>query len=178
MDYYEVLGVDKNASADEIKKAYRKLAFKYHPDQNPGDKAAEEKFKQISEAYDVLGDEQKRQNYDLGGQFYTNQQYSGGYENSTGSQNPFGNEEFWQWFQQAQSQAQNNQQEYRRRTRPTKSQLRKNFFIRIAETIAGVVFFRFSYFVPFGGIICLFLIFRGISGAMLTFRQLRYYKDE
>lgn len=63
-DYYEVLGVSKNASADEIKKAYKKLAIKYHPDRNPGDKEAEEKFKEAAEAYDVLHDEQKRQQYD------------------------------------------------------------------------------------------------------------------
>ena len=53
-DYYEVLGVEKNANADEIKKAYRKAAIKYHPDKNPGDKEAEEKFKEAAEAYDVL----------------------------------------------------------------------------------------------------------------------------
>lgn len=53
-DYYEVLGVDKKASADEIKKAYRKKAIQYHPDKNPGDKEAEEKFKEAAEAYDVL----------------------------------------------------------------------------------------------------------------------------
>ncbi|MBD5214180.1 MAG: molecular chaperone DnaJ [Bacteroidales bacterium] len=63
-DYYEVLGVDKNASAADIKKAYRKLALKYHPDKNPGDKAAEEKFKEAAEAYDVLSNEEKRQKYD------------------------------------------------------------------------------------------------------------------
>ena len=63
-DYYEVLGVDKNASEDEIKKAYRKIAIKYHPDRNPGDKNAEEKFKEAAEAYDVLHDPQKRQQYD------------------------------------------------------------------------------------------------------------------
>ena len=63
-DYYEVLGVAKNASADELKRAYKKLAIKYHPDKNPGDKEAEEKFKEAAEAYDVLSDEKKRAQYD------------------------------------------------------------------------------------------------------------------
>ena len=63
-DYYEVLGVSKSASDDEIKKAYRKLAVKYHPDKNPGDKEAEKKFKEINEAHDVLSDKQKRARYD------------------------------------------------------------------------------------------------------------------
>ena len=63
-DYYELLSVKKGASADEIKKAYRKLAIKYHPDKNPDDKAAEEKFKEISEAYEVLSDTEKRSTYD------------------------------------------------------------------------------------------------------------------
>ena len=58
-DYYEVLGVSKNASDDEIKKAYRKLAVKYHPDKNPGDKEAEAKFKEINKAHDVLSDKQQ-----------------------------------------------------------------------------------------------------------------------
>ena len=59
-DYYEVLGVSKNADAAAIKKAYRKLALQYHPDKNPGDKEAEEKFKEAAEAYDVLSNEEKR----------------------------------------------------------------------------------------------------------------------
>lgn len=63
-DYYEVLGVSKSASASEIKKAYRKLALKYHPDKNPDDSAAEERFKEAAEAYEVLSDEQKKQRYD------------------------------------------------------------------------------------------------------------------
>ena len=66
-DYYKALGIDKKASQDDIKKAYRKLARQYHPDRNPGDKAAEEKFKRISEAHDVLSDAEKRKAYDRGG---------------------------------------------------------------------------------------------------------------
>ncbi|HNK89189.1 MAG TPA: DnaJ domain-containing protein, partial [Chitinophagales bacterium] len=63
-DYYEILGVNKTASAEEIKKAYRKLAVQYHPDKNPGDKAAEEKFKEAAEAYDILSNADKKAKYD------------------------------------------------------------------------------------------------------------------
>ncbi|MGD9948321.1 MAG: DnaJ C-terminal domain-containing protein [Desulfobulbus sp.] len=76
MEYYQILGVAKTASADEIKKAYRKLAIKYHPDKNPDDKQAEEKFKEISEAYAVLSDKEKRQQYDTFGSTGFKQRYS------------------------------------------------------------------------------------------------------
>lgn len=77
-DYYETLGVAKDASADEIKKAYRKLAVKFHPDKNQGDKEAEEKFKDISEAYEILSDEQKRAAFDRYGYEGVKSQFGGG----------------------------------------------------------------------------------------------------
>lgn len=63
-DYYEILGVNKSAGADEIKKAYRKIAIKFHPDKNPDDKGAEDKFKEAAEAYEVLSSSDKKQRYD------------------------------------------------------------------------------------------------------------------
>ena len=76
MDYYNVLGLQKGASAQEVKKAYRKLALKYHPDKNKGDKAAEEKFKEMSEAYAVLSDPEKKKQYDTYGSTDFHQRYS------------------------------------------------------------------------------------------------------
>ena len=67
MDYYKILGINKDADENEIKKAYRKLAIKYHPDKNLGNKEAEEKFKEINEAYEVLSDKDKRSKYDMYG---------------------------------------------------------------------------------------------------------------
>jgi curved DNA-binding protein len=75
-DYYAVLGVEKTAAADQIKKAYRKLALKYHPDKNPGDKQAEERFKEITEAYAVLSDPEKKQQYDQFGDTGFHQRFS------------------------------------------------------------------------------------------------------
>jgi curved DNA-binding protein len=75
-DYYEVLGLKKGASAEEIKKAFRKLAIKYHPDKNPGDKGAEDRFKEINEAYAVLSDAEKKAQYDQFGSTGFHQRYS------------------------------------------------------------------------------------------------------
>src|SRR5580658_6729026 len=79
-DFYEILGVTNSANGDELKRAYRKLAMQCHPDRNPGDKGAEQKFKDISEAYDVLKDEQKRAAYDRFGH--------AAFENGSGGRNP------------------------------------------------------------------------------------------
>nr|MBN2276291.1 molecular chaperone DnaJ [candidate division Zixibacteria bacterium] len=94
-NYYEILGVPENASVDEIKKAFRKLAMKFHPDRNPGNKSAENHFKDISEAYDILGDEQKRRQYDTmrkygafaGTGFDPRQGSAGGFDPSKSGQN-------------------------------------------------------------------------------------------
>ena len=85
-DYYDVLGVNKNSSSDQIKSAYRKLAVKYHPDKNKGDKAAEEKFKEASEAYHVLSNNERKQNYDNFGH--------AAFENGGGGRGGFGNFDF------------------------------------------------------------------------------------
>ncbi len=85
-DYYDVLGVNKSSTADQIKAAYRKLAVKYHPDKNKGDKASEEKFKEASEAYHVLSDSERKQNYDNFGH--------AAFENGAGGKGGFGNFDF------------------------------------------------------------------------------------
>ena len=89
-DYYEVLGVSKDASAEEIKKAYRKSAMKYHPDRNPGDKEAEEKFKELGEAYEVLSNDEKRSRYDQFGFAGVDPNYGGGGAGGYGDFGGFG----------------------------------------------------------------------------------------
>ncbi len=110
-DYYEILGVSKSSSADEIKKAYRKTAMQYHPDRNPGDKAAEEKFKEAAEAYEVLSDTDKKAKYDrYGHQAFSGASGGGGFHNSNMEDifshfgDIFGNSGFGDFFGGGQSQ--------------------------------------------------------------------------
>ena len=86
-DYYKILGVNKSATPEEIKKAFRKLAVKYHPDKNPGNKEMEERFKEVNEANEVLSDPEKRKKYDEIGEHW--QQYSGG-QSGDFQKSPFG----------------------------------------------------------------------------------------
>src|SRR6476659_6659586 len=101
-DYYDTLKVERKASQDDIRKSYRRLARKYHPDLNPGDKAAEDRFKKLQEAYDVLSDPKKRQMYDQQG-FYSDSGFSAG----AGTPNPgagmgFSGFDFSEYFAQSQ----------------------------------------------------------------------------
>src|SRR5882724_6577387 len=111
-DYYETLGVSRSSSEDEIRKAYRKLARKYHPDLNPGDKAAEDRFKNVSEAYDVLNDKNKRQMYDQVG-FYSDTPGAGGNAGPRGRSHPnmdFGGFDFSDILRNAQQESQARQE--------------------------------------------------------------------
>ena len=185
-NYYDILGVAKTATADEIKKAYRTLAFKYHPDRNPGNTEAEEKFKQISAAYDVLGDEAKRRQYDMGystdsySSTSGNQQYQRQYQYTYS--NPFGEDNFWEWFNSAQfrsrnQQAQNTDQysnHYNSSSEPeTKRDHLSTLFLKALQTFVGFTFFRYSWIIiPFGPIICIGVIVNGISGVIKSLKGL------
>lgn len=128
-DYYQILGVERNATDADLKKAYRQLALKYHPDRNPGDKAAEDKFKEINEAYACLSDSEKRSNYD---QFGTAEGAGFGFEGFGGFSTNFGDifsDVFGDMFGEFSG---------RRRTRPTKGQdLRYDIEINLQEAVFG-----------------------------------------
>ena len=179
----------KTATADEIKKAYRTLAFKYHPHRNQGNAEAEEKFKQISAAYDVLGDEAKRRQYDMGyssesyansSTYSSNQNYQRQYQYTYS--NPFGDDNFWEWFNganfrnryQQTQRSQGNYSQYNYSNddeKQTRGSYFSPFVLKALQAIVGLMFFRFSWFIiPFGPIICIGVIANGVTGA---FRALK-----
>jgi len=129
-DYYETLGVNRAAGEEEVKKAYRKLALQYHPDRNPGDKEAEEKFKEISEAYQVLSDAQKRAQYDQFGHaaFGDGGPFAGGFDFTAGFEDIFG-DIFGEFFGSASG---------RRRGRNRGEDLRYNLTLTFDEAVNGV----------------------------------------
>lgn len=142
--YYDVLGVPKTATADEIKKAYRSLAFKYHPDRNPGDKAAEEKFKKITVAYDTLSDPAKKRDYDLGGASYSSSASSSGnysYRSSYSGGNPFGDGgSFGSWYDnEARDSGENRQYTYyysnNQPPKNTKEYYKRKFWSSLGKTV-------------------------------------------
>lgn len=186
-DYYSILGISKNATQDEIKKAYRNLAFKYHPDRNPDDKQAEEKFKKISEAYDTLGDEKKRAEYDKFGSAGTsynseNSYYQNSYQNYYQQQSysdPSGSEDsFWQWFNSSAGQNSRRNSSYyyeygNSQKNYSKKSLWTEFFMKVGQIFIGLFFFRFSWIIiPFGPLLCLGLLATGISGAVRALRMI------
>jgi molecular chaperone DnaJ len=128
-DYYDLLGVNRNVGEDDIKKAYRKLALKYHPDRNPGDKQAEEKFKEVSEAYQVLSDPQKRTQYDQFGHaaFGDGGPFSGGFDFTAGFEDIFG-DIFGEFFGTGSG---------RRRARARGEDLRYNLTLTFEEAVSG-----------------------------------------
>jgi molecular chaperone DnaJ len=174
-NYYEVLGISKTASADEIKKAYRNLAFKYHPDRNSGDKVAEEKFKEINEAYDVLSDEKKRADYDS---FGTSNSHYSGTNNSYNRNNNFTNEEtFWNWFNGNTTNSYGNNNTYRnyyyqstnsynkKEDYVSKKSLFKTLLYKILQVFVGLFLTNVLWIIPFGFIICIGIIINGVIGA-------------
>ncbi|MCH5290298.1 MAG: J domain-containing protein [Treponema sp.] len=192
-DLYQTLGVSKTATAEEIKKAYRNLAFKYHPDRNSGDKAAEEKFKQVNSAYSVLGDETKRRQYDLYGSTQSYQQYqrngsdfqqtekeSGFYGTGTyGSWNS-GGDPFWEFFnnqENSQHQSRYNQQysytwTSRNTEKPTRKQAWNMLGRSVLQSLFSIMALRlFLLFFPIN-IICLYSTFRGIANVFRSFKYI------
>ena len=127
-DYYELLGISRNASEEEIKKVYRKLALQYHPDRNPGDKQAEEKFKEVSEAYQILSDAEKRAKYDQYGHaaFGEGGPFGGGFDFTAGFEDVFG-DIFGEFFGGG-----------ARRGRGRGDDLRYNLSLKFEEAVSGV----------------------------------------
>lgn len=179
-DYYALLGVSRTATEDEIKKAYRNLVFKYHPDRNPGDKSAEEKFKKINEAYSVLGDPNKKAQYDAGGfnpfegaanqgQNYYQQNY--GY-------NPWGNNEsydpFREWANFNSSRRNYSYYSSKKESEPLgRSEAFGQLVWKIIQILIGFWTIQWSWIIfPIGPILSIAAIVNGFSGASRALKAL------
>lgn len=167
-DYYEILGIPRDAGQDQIKKAYRELALKYHPDRNPDNPVAEEKFKKLSQAYSVLGDPVKKDQYDLGGyqdEGAAQNQWRRPSENpwaAYGQENPWG-QQTWTWT--SYNSGQNVQW--------TRKEAFELLLRSLLSLLAGVVLFRFSFFFGiFGILICLGVIGRGLMNTLRAIKLL------
>jgi len=165
-DLYEVLGVPKDASPEQIKKAYRELAFKYHPDRNPDSTAAEEKFKLVNEAYSTLSDSEKKSRYDLGG-YNDDQPFRA---NTPNQENPYGQYTWTAYGPFGAGSSSNNRRSYEDFTRREAFEM----LIRGVLTFAvGIVLFRFSYiFGIFGILMCVTAIGRGLMSSLRAIRLL------
>lgn len=191
-DLYQTLGVPRTASAEEIKKAYRALALKYHPDRNPGDKAAEDMFKRVSAAYSVLGDETKRAQYDRFGSTEESAQYGrnaqGQYWGWT-SDGQFDEDVFWQWFRSQAEQTRKRSDgnsgygEYynsgydksygNASDEDEKEALRSELYSKLSQTFfSGMIFLFAGHFFPFISFICFFAMINGILGAVRALSRL------
>lgn len=166
--YYDILNVPKNADSEEIKKSFRNLAMKYHPDKNPNNKAAEEKFKKVNEAYTILSDPEKRRNYDLGG--FSDTFQSAQYERQHSSyggygQNPFGgtdDDPFGFDWQKMWNEARDKNAQYTKNTQK-RSKL-STLLYGILSIIFGILLMRTAVFLGIFGLILSFsLIIRGIK---------------
>ena len=186
-DLYKVLGVSKDASQDEIKKAYRNLAFKYHPDRNQGSQEAEEKLKEINAAYSVLGDADKRRQYDLNGFTDSSSYQQRSYADSQGQYyNPFGQSGFYGWYSNSENESSgdsgfddffngfySNSNGYRtyneykqKENQPlTFGQGFGKLLSGIFVGIIGLYSLRYTFwFIPIGPVLSIFAIVKGFSG--------------
>ncbi len=154
-DYYERLGVSREATSEQIKKAFRERAFESHPDRNPNNPSAEEKFKKINEAYSTLSDPDKKSRYDAGG--YMNEDFR---QNAAGGENPFGTNPYGQYTWTYTTNT-------TRRAPPSRKEAFEMLLRNILTVVAGVFLFRFAaMFGIFGILICISAIGRGLMNSL------------
>lgn len=162
-DYYQILGVQKTATAEEIKKAYRALAFKYHPDRNQGNAQAEEMLKSINQAYDILGDENKRRQYDYGQETSSQFAYSA-YQNYSNTQNStsYNDDPFAQWFTQSQW--------HERYTPPRYHNKGISLLQNIGTALLGLFCIRYMafFFFPIGVLFFFAMVIKGVCGMIFN----------